>query len=210
MRKLLSLAVMALLVATLGACEDQPTNPRADTSVHGAAILNATADIEAVSSTAASVNGFSPGDDVGTVAVTDDRAQQVLTVEGTANGLNDEVDLTKDDGDGLAGHVSLFYDVESPATGPEACEPALGLDGAFDQDEVLSLAQMEIGPGDPPISLWDVRSDGSATLGPVEMTAPDEKYIKVERIGTVSIRDLRVNDGFGPDAVVGCGDVTVQ
>lgn len=211
MRKLLSISLAVLFAGVLGACQDQPTNLDADASVHGAAILTATADIEAVDTEAADLNGFQPGDDVGTVTVADDRARQTLTVEGTADGLNDEVDLTpaEEDGDGLAGHVSLFYDVESTVTGPEACEPALGFDREFDQDKVLSFAQMEIGPGNPPIILWAVSSDGSATLGPVEMTASDEKYIKVERIGTVSIRDLRVNDGFGPEAVVACGEVII-
>lgn len=221
MRKLLSLSLAVLFAGALAACDEQPTNPDANASVHGAAILNATADIDAVDTEAAELNGFEPGNDVGTVTITDDRAQQVLTVDGSATELtNEEVDLTPaetdegtGDGDGFSGYVSLFYDVESTVTGPEACEPALGFDSEFNQNKVLSLPQMEIGPGDEGfiLDLWNVNETGDKdTLGSIEMTLPEKQYIKVKRIGTVSIRDLRVNNGFGPDAVVGCGSVVVN
>lgn len=199
MRKLLSVSLAALFAVALGACEDQPTRPDVSASVHGAAILNAMADIDAVDTEAAALNGFDQGDDVGTIHVTDDRAQQILAVEGSASGLDES-----------AVYVSLFYDIESTVTGPEACEPAFGFDSEFDQDEVLSAKQMEIGPPDQVIGFWDVAADGSATLGEFEMTLPAKKYIKVERVGTVSIRDARVNRGFGPEAVVGCGSVVVN
>lgn len=52
-------------------------------------------------------------------------------------------------------------------------------------------------------AIWAVDSDGNGT--PFDL---DGEYVAADEIGTVSIRDLRINEGFGPDAVVACGVVT--
>lgn len=141
----------------------------------------------AVKSTAAMNHGFRVGETVGEIWVTDDGS--ALTVKGTAEGL-----VNND-----TRYVSLFYDKASPPQGPEACEPGVEEGHPL----FLTLEQMEIGSGGT-LDFWDVDSNGDATLGPTTTVA----YVPAKMIGTVSIRDVTVNRGFGPEAVVACASVT--
>lgn len=159
---------------------------------HGATgVIEAGAVYRAVNSTAAKNHGFRVGERVGTLSVTDDGSN--LTVEGVASGLDPDV-----------GYVSLFYDKASSPQGPRAWEPGRNVGIGTDHPLSLTLKQMEIGEEDESIDFWVVDSDGDATLGPTSTV----EYVPADMIGTVSIRDVRVNDGFGPDAVVACGKVT--
>lgn len=202
MRRLFGLSVLAVLVALAGACDERPVEP-ATTQVqslqasHGTnGVIQASATYRAVKSTAAENHGFRVGEKIGTLSVTDDGTS--LTVEGEASGL-----------DPAGVYVSLFYDKRSSVRGSPssdkaannaaACEPGLG----SDHPQFLTVEQMEIGSGGS-IDLWDVAGDGTATLGPTSTL----EYVPVKKIGTVSIRDGRVNGGFGPQAVVACGMVT--
>ena len=80
-------------------------------------------------------------------------------------------------------YVSLIYDDGSEATGPDACEPSR--------------------PPSFPMFLgtWVVDEDGDGTLGPLDHPVP------LSDIGTVSIRNPDINGGFGPHAVLACGEV---
>lgn len=202
MRNVISLFVAAVVPLAAGACTEQPTtpDPAAQEGVlakRGASgVIEARAVYRAVKSTAAGNHGFRVGERVGTLTVTDDGSS--LTVEGSASGLDPE---------GV--YVSLFYDKRSSAHGipasdnaasnAGACEPGTG----SDHPQFLTAGQMEIGSGGT-LDTWDVESDGDATLGPTTTV----EYVPVDMIGTVSIRDARVNNGFGPQAVVACGVVT--
>ena len=133
-----------------------------------------------------------------------------------ASGIEGEIELV-DDGSTLTIHgeaegltpgvvyISLIYDVDSPATGPEACEPKIFnplLPGFI-------LPTMFIG-------VWDVDDDGEGTLWATNIddeTTPDpfdRVYVPLSKIGTVSIRDTTVLGGFGPLAVMACGEVEVD
>lgn len=188
MRKLISLPVVAALLGLAAACQEQhPTAPESAIAAdHGrTGVIEARADYRAVGTEAAENHGLRVGESVGTLSVTDDGSD--LTVSGEASGLDSE---------GL--YVSLFYDLASPAQGPEACEPGVGENHPL----FLTDEQMEIGSGGS-IDVWDVDANGDATLGPTSTL----EYVPAQKIGTVSIRDVRVNDGFGAQAVVACGVV---
>lgn len=196
MRKLLTLPLIAALSVGFAACDGQPTEPTADASLqsvarsHGATgVFDATAVYRAVNSTAAANHGLRVGERVGTLSVTDDGA--ALTVVGSASGL-----------DAAGVYVSLFYDRASPAQGPDACEPGRKVGTGTGHPLSLTIAQMEIGSAGS-IDLWDVDASGNASLGPTSTL----EYVSAGMIGTVSIRDARVNNGFGPEAVVACGVV---
>lgn len=215
MRKLLSVSLAVLFAGGLGACEDQPTTPDGLTASasHGSSDdpITASATYQAVGTEAAEMNDFQRGEKVGTLTVEDDGSE--LTVTGEAHGLDPEA----------PGYVSLFYDKRSsvqgsPASGnaavnASACEPGVDPDHPL----FLTAGQMEIGPGDDPgpLDLWNVDPDGTAILGPTST----HEYVPVRKIGTVSIRDLRIaqvdldgdgqpEPGTGPEAVVACGVVT--
>ena len=83
-------------------------------------------------------------------------------------------------------YVSLVYDADSEATGPNACEPS--------PTSTLTFVQMFLG-------LWTVDDDGDGTLGPTVIPTA------LSDIGTVSIRNTAINTGFGPHAVLACGEV---
>lgn len=197
--------VLALLTPVLAGglllgCEEpvepSPEIPDVQASHGTTGMIEASAEYRAVESLAADNHDFRVGEKVGSLSVKDDGSN--LTVEGTASGLDPE-----------GAYVSLFYDKRSSVQGipasdraahnAGACEPGLG----EDHPQFLTEAQMVIG-SDGSIDLWDVRADGTASLGPTSTLA----YVSVEKIGTVSIRDARVNEGFGPEAVVACGVVT--
>lgn len=203
MRKSLGLLVAGCLAVALGGCDQQPTQFNRGTQARSgvadrdaqakrgaSGVIEATAQYRAVKSTAAMNHGLRVGERVGTLSVTDDGSE--LTVEGSARGLDPE-----------GPYVSLFYDKASPVQGPGACEPGRNVGTGTDHPLSLTQAQMEIGDGGS-LALWDVAEDGTATLGPTSTL----EYVPVDMIGTVSIRDARVNNGFGPEAVVACGKVT--
>lgn len=199
MRKLLSLSVVGVLALTIGACDEQPVSPdqqlRASHGANGG-VTQASAVYRATGTEAAELNEFHRGERVGTLSVADDGSS--LTVEGEASGLDPE-----------GPYISLFYDKrasvqgspssDNAANNAAACEPGLG----EDHPQFLTDPQMVIGSGGT-IDFWVVDGDGDATLGPTSTLA----YVSVKKIGTVSIRDARVDGGFGPEAVVACGVVT--
>ena len=92
-------------------------------------------------------------------------------------------------------YVSLVYDVGSEAEGPDACEPTIF--DPLDPNNILDT--MFLG-------FWNVDGDGNGTLGPLVNPTP------LSLIGTVSIRNVAIFDdqgfgGFGPHAVLVCGEV---
>lgn len=206
-RRIFAMVLPVFAGAALLGCEEAPTtveqkqqamdNQEVAASHGSSAVASASAVYRAVKSTAAQNHGFRQGERIGTLSVTDDGSS--LTVEGSASGM---------DPTGI--YVSLFYDKRSSAQGipssdnaatnAGACEPG-GFGG--DHPQSLTLGQMEIGSGGT-LDLWDVAANGDATLGPTTTV----EYVSVKKIGTVSIRDARVNGGFGPNAVVACGVVT--
>ena len=121
---------------------------------------------------------------------------EFLRIEGTAQGLDPGVS-----------YVSLIYDNRSNAdpartTDPFACEPAIFNPG--DPDFILDT--MFVG-------FWNVDEDGEGTL---EMTNIREEsgpgiftgasvHVGLDKFHTISIRDLTVDGGFPPTAVVACG-----
>lgn len=109
-----------------------------------------------------------------------------IKLRGTATGLNPE-----------KVYASLIYDIASPDEGPEACEP-----GIFDpSDPNFILNTMFFG-------IWTVDAAGNGTLDAVNIVddATGERvYVPTSKIGTISIRDLTINEGFGPAAVMACG-----
>lgn len=137
----------------------------------------------------------------GVVAITDDGSE--LMVTGLALGL---------DPGNTAGYASAFYDLASQLRGPLACEPGKNVGVGTDHPLSLSLAEMTIGSAFL-APIWIVGSDGRGGFGPVDSDAHGAMdYISVDKIGTVSIRNLSVDGpvgpGSGPAAVVACGRVT--
>lgn len=129
----------------------------------------------------------------GVVAIIDTGSKTVVSA--LATGL---------DPDNSAGYSSLLYDRASQLQGPEACEPGKNVGTGTDHPQSLTLLQMII--GNFGTGEWVVNADGSGSLGPFETL----EYVSVDRIGTISIRDLGINGGFGPAAVVACGKVTAN
>lgn len=82
-------------------------------------------------------------------------------------------------------YVTLVYDVGSVPGGPTACEPTVLLEGMF-------------------VGIWSVDANGSGTLIQLGEVAP------IGSFDTVSIRDTEINGGFGPEAVVACGEVAIH
>jgi len=83
-------------------------------------------------------------------------------------------------------YLTLVYDVGSVPGGPTACEPTVELEGMF-------------------VGIWAVDGSGNGTL---LQLSPD--VAPLGTIDTVSIRDTAINNGFGPEAVVACGQIAVQ
>lgn len=178
----LPLSVTAAFALTLGACdEQQPSAPEIAAS-HGPGVVTENVTLFAVDSRAAARNGFNEGDPVGSITVVDDQAGHILTVTGSAEGL-----------DPAAGYLSLFYGVGTYNDGDlGACEPA------EDPANQLLFQQMFIDG-------WNVAPDGSSALGP--KTKVQETYVTLGDAGSVSIRDARIDGGFGPHAVLACGNL---
>jgi hypothetical protein len=85
-------------------------------------------------------------------------------------------------------YASLVYDLGSVPGGPTACEPTFDLPGMF-------------------VGIWAVGPTGDGTL--IQL-APPFAIAPLEAIDTVSIRDTTINGGFGPEAVVACGEIAVD
>jgi len=85
-------------------------------------------------------------------------------------------------------YISLVYDLGSVPGGPTACEPVEELEDMF-------------------VGIWDVDANGNGTLIQV---APPSEIASLSEVDTVSIRDTEINGGFGPEAVVACGQIAVH
>ena len=82
-------------------------------------------------------------------------------------------------------YVTLVYDLGSVPGGPNVCEPTVPMDGMF-------------------VGIWISDASGNGLLIQLAQPAP------LGTIDTVSIRDTTINDGFGPQAVVACGQIAVN
>src|SRR5262245_47565904 len=104
-----------------------------------------------------------------------------LIVTGTATGLAPNISFLS------FRYVSLVYDNASVPGGPTVCEPV-----------------------DPPpnfdmfVGSWTTDAAGNGILIQLAQPAP------LGTFDTVSIRDTDINGGFGPEAVVACGEVAVN
>ena len=134
----------------------------------------------------------------GEVTIVDDGSTIEVT-DGSAEGLDPENSF---------GYLSLFYDKASPPNGPAACEPGIFAHEAH--GDVRRVNPHPLGSDHPLFlteaqmlgAIWAVDSEGNGT--PTDL---EGEYVEVEEVGTISIRDLRINEGFGPQAVVACGVV---
>ena len=120
----------------------------------------------------------------GTVEFTDDGS--TLTVHGTATGLVPGIP-----------YASLIYDNDSVPGGPEACEPAI-----FDpSDPDFILTTMFVG-------FWTVDDQGNGTLWEENIVNEDGErvYVPLSKFKTISVRNLTINNGFGVEAVMACGE----
>jgi hypothetical protein len=85
-------------------------------------------------------------------------------------------------------YASLVYDVGSVPGGPTACEPTVPMPGMF-------------------VGIWASDAAGNGLL--IQL-APPGAIAPLGAFDTVSIRDTTINGGFGPQAVVACGQVAVN
>jgi hypothetical protein len=99
---------------------------------------------------------------------------------GTATGLQPS----------FARYVTLVYDRGSVPGGPDNCEPSPG----------NAMPSMFVG-------IWSVDSQGNGTL--IQAVA-DSEIAPLGEFDTTSIRDTTINSGFGPGAVVACGEVALR
>lgn len=121
-------------------------------------------------------------------ATIDEEQDGDLIVSGTAYNMDpsNQFDLSVP-----KGYISLFYDVHSTPDGPLVCEPTV----PPSHPDGLTFGQM-LG------AFWTVDVDGVGTAVDLE-----EDSVDLSEIGTMSIRDLRINAGRGVEAVVACGEV---
>jgi len=128
-----------------------------------------------------------------------------LRITGKAKGL----DPSAVDGD----YVSLLYDILSVATGAFACEPGFPFDvfaGATEEfPGRLTLLEMGVDvvvAG--PLLVWVTDYDHDSDSG-AKRTVDGTVNVNLDRLRTISIRDNRIDTGFGPgigpEAVVACG-----
>ena len=85
-------------------------------------------------------------------------------------------------------YVTLVYDVGSVSGGPDPCEPTVPMPGMF-------------------VGVWASDAAGNGLL--IQL-APPAAIAPLGTFDTVSIRDTTINGGFGPQAVVACGQVAVN
>lgn len=183
MRKLLSFCTATCLALGLGACEEKPTQPDQGQAMDHQVVAADHGSSDAVRTVTVELEEINDSGISGEATITDD-GNTIVVSDGSATGMDPAKTFE---------YLSLFYDKASPPRGPEACEP-----GTFDPDHPLFLTdpQMEA-------AIWAV--DGSGNGTPFDLVGD---YVSVDMIGTMSIRDLNVNGGFGPEAVVACGKVT--
>ena len=92
------------------------------------------------------------------------------------------------EGPSVGRYISLVYDLGSASGGPTACEPTVEIEGMF-------------------VGIWAVDAMGNGTL--IQTVLPGE-VAPLNIIDTISIRDSTINDGFGVEAVVACGQIAVH
>jgi len=85
-------------------------------------------------------------------------------------------------------YVTLVYDVGSVPGGPNNCEPTVPMPGMF-------------------VGRWTSDAAGNGLL--IQL-APPASIAPLGTFDTVSIRDTTINGGFGPTAVVACGEVAIN
>ena len=85
-------------------------------------------------------------------------------------------------------YITLVYDKGSVPGGPTNCEPTVLLPGMF-------------------VGIWVSDVAGNGLL---QQLAPPSAIAPLGTFDTVSIRDTTINGGFGPTAVVACGEVAVN
>ena len=104
-----------------------------------------------------------------------------LVVTGTATGLAPNT---------VGRYVTLVYDVGSVPGGPNNCEPTTNppIPGMF-------------------VGIWASDAAGNGLLLQI---APPSAIAPLGTFDTTSIRDTTINGGFGPQAVVACGQVAVN
>jgi hypothetical protein len=103
-----------------------------------------------------------------------------VRVTGTATGLQPSAGR----------YISLVYDLGSVPGGPIACEPS--------PDDPVGPVGMFVGS-------WVVDSAGNGIL-----VQTNPAVASLALIDSVSIRDTQINKGFGPEAVVACGQIAVR
>lgn len=102
-----------------------------------------------------------------------------VQVTGTATGLQPSASR----------YVSLVYDLDSVPGGPVGCEPG--------PDDPIGPVGMFVGS-------WVVDAGGNGIL-----VQENPLVASLEQVDNVSIRDTQINNGFGPEAVVACGQIAV-
>jgi hypothetical protein len=90
------------------------------------------------------------------------------------------------EGPSVGRYVSLVYDLGSVPGGPVNCEPTVELPGMF-------------------VGIWAVDAAGNGTL--IQLNPAVDPLAVID---TISIRDETINGGFGPEAVVACGQIAVH
>ena len=184
MHKLLTLGLASLFLVVTGCQDTNTTEPLAGP------IFDEVGDDDDVATAEAELETLNESGIEGEIEFTDDGS--TLTIVGEADGMDPAAPPGT--------YVSLIYDNESVATGPEACEPII-----FDEfDPDFLLPTMFIG-------VWSVDEDGEGTLEATN-TNGGADYVPLDKFRTISIRDRRivggpVGPGSGPLAVAACGVV---
>ncbi len=174
----------ALALTALLACESV-LEPEVSVDVSSTAFSVGGDDDDDVAEAEADLDEINESGIEGEIEFTDDGS--TLTIVGEASGMDPTAPFGT--------YVSLIYDNGSVATGPDACEPAI-----FDpEDPDFLLPTMFIG-------VWSVDAEGEGTLAATN-TNDGADYVPLDKFRTISIRDTRINDGFGPEAVAACGVV---
>lgn len=109
-----------------------------------------------------------------------------ITFTETPAGLVVEGTATGLEGPSVGRYASLVYDIGSVPGGPTGCEPTIELPNMF-------------------VGIWVVDADGNG-----ELVQLNPAVAPLEMIDTISIRDETINQGFGPEAVVACGQIAVR